>query len=229
MPNLDFLWPLTAFLLTCLVLIGYLLGTRSTAFRLAAYLLIGVAAGVLAVVIIYQVLVPRLLWPLTAGTTVEKALTIVPLILGWLLLFKLSRKFAWAGNLSLAFVVGVAAAVVIGGAVLGTLFGQLRGVFLGFDLKTAGLKGIAPQFQLADGFFMLFGTITSLAYFHFTARPTENQAPRRSTFINALADIGQVFIAITLGSLFAGVYTAAITALIERLGFLWLTISNLHL
>jgi hypothetical protein len=32
---------------------------------------------------------------------------------------------------------------------------------------------------------------------------------------------GTVFIAVTLGVLFAGVYSAALTALIERLHFLW--------
>jgi hypothetical protein len=35
-----------------------------------------------------------------------------------------------------------------------------------------------------------------------------------------MAKIGQVFIAITLGALFAGVYATAITALIERLDFI---------
>lgn len=38
--------------------------------------------------------------------------------------------------------------------------------------------------------------------------------------IQILGRIGQVFIAITLGALFAGVLSAALAALIERLAFL---------
>ena len=35
------------------------------------------------------------------------------------------------------------------------------------------------------------------------------------------AAVGQIFIAITFGSVFAGVYTVALTALIERVNFIW--------
>jgi hypothetical protein len=42
---------------------------------------------------------------------------------------------------------------------------------------------------------------------------------RRVGFIEFTALVGSIFLAITLGVLFAGVYTAALTALIERLHF----------
>ena len=38
--------------------------------------------------------------------------------------------------------------------------------------------------------------------------------------IEVLSKIGEVFIAITLGALFAGVYLAALAALIDRLDFI---------
>jgi energy-converting hydrogenase Eha subunit A len=44
--------------------------------------------------------------------------------------------------------------------------------------------------------------------------------------VNLLAVIGQVFIAVTLGALFAGVFSAALTALIERLDFLRTVIAS---
>ena len=67
---------------------------------------------------------------------------------------------------------------------------------------------------------MLVGTISTLVYFHFSTRPTAG-GPQRSRLVIWLGGIGQVFIAITLGVLFAGVFAAAMTALIERLNFIW--------
>lgn len=74
--------------------------------------------------------------------------------------------------------------------------------------------------QLVEAVFLLLGTVSTLAYFQFGARKRADQAPRRHPAIDALAQIGQVFIAITLGALFAGVFSAALAALIERLDFI---------
>ena len=52
-------------------------------------------------------------------------------------------------------------------------------------------------------------------------------APRRSALIETGAKIGEVFIGLTLGALFAGVMASALTALLERLNFLIQTILNL--
>lgn len=73
---------------------------------------------------------------------------------------------------------------------------------------------------------MLLGTITSLVYFHFGAKATPD-GPKRSRLVTILGAIGQVFIAITLGVLFAGVLAASMTALIERLNFLWSFLAKL--
>jgi hypothetical protein len=73
---------------------------------------------------------------------------------------------------------------------------------------------------------MLVGTITTLVYFHFGARSTPD-GPQRSKLVIVLGWIGQIFIAITLGVLFAGVFAAAMTALIERLNFIWSFLANL--
>ena len=67
---------------------------------------------------------------------------------------------------------------------------------------------------------MLVGTITTLVYFHFGAKATAG-GPQRSKLVIWLGWIGQIFIAITLGVLFASVLAAALTALIERLNFIW--------
>ena len=43
--------------------------------------------------------------------------------------------------------------------------------------------------------------------------------PKRNPIIEGIAWVGRLFIAITFGVLFAGVYMSALTAMIERLSF----------
>ena len=64
---------------------------------------------------------------------------------------------------------------------------------------------------------LLVGTVFTLAAFHFSAGRAADGTPKRLSLIEGLAWVGRVFIAITLGALFAGVYMASLTAMIERL------------
>jgi hypothetical protein len=165
----------------------------------------------------WQVIYPKVLLPLLTGSFIERLLALVPLILGFLLLMKLSQRTAWMGNASVAFLVGVGAAVAVGGAVMGTLIPQTQASYNVFNLTGGGESLLA---RLFFGAIMLVGTITSLVYFHFGARATAG-GPQRSKLVIWLGWIGQVFIAITLGVLFAGVFAAAMTALIERMNSIW--------
>lgn len=213
----DLIWTLVAFLLTIFVL-SYVLGDNEL-FRLAIMIFVGVSAGYAAVTIINQILMPRLIIPLITSPAGEITLLIIPGVLGILLLFKLSTKLSALGNPSMAFLTGVGAAVAIGGAITGTIFGQINGAIAPFDLS--GLSVSSAGTQLFGGIILLAGTIASLGYFHFGARKTEGQAAaKQSIILKTLSRIGQIFIAITLGALFAGVLAASLTALIERLDFL---------
>jgi hypothetical protein len=73
---------------------------------------------------------------------------------------------------------------------------------------------------LIEALIILVGTLTALIYFQFTARPQPNKPPQRMAIVESLAWVGQFFIALTLGALFAGVYAAALSALVERMSFL---------
>ncbi len=212
--NLDFVTVIVSFLFTLMVL-SYLVGDNPF-FRLAIYIFIGVSAGYAAAVAWHQVLWPRLFMPLIYGSTLERALALVPLLLGMLLLMKLSPRTARLGNPAMAFMVGAGAAVAVGGAVLGTLFPQAQASINFFDLRSGGIVSE----RIFEGSIVLVGTLTTLVYFNFSAKVTPS-GPRGSRLVEVLSRIGQVFIAITFGVLFAGVYTAAMTALIERLSFLW--------
>jgi hypothetical protein len=210
----DLIWMIVSFVLT-LCIFSYLFGDNPL-FRFATGLLIGVSAGYFAIIIIYQVILSRLVVPLLQGSWTA----LVPLLLSGLLLTKFSPKLARLGNLPMAYLVGVGAAIAIGGAVLGTLFTQVTGAINTFA-PVASAHGEQKWILILEGGFILLGTIAALVYFNFGAQAKEEtQAAKRSPAVRLFAGIGQFFIAITLGAVFAGVMTSTITALIERSDFI---------
>ena len=213
--SIDFITTLLGFLFTLLVL-SYLLGDNPL-FRVALSVFVGVAAGYAASIAWHQVLRPKLFAPFLNGTAGERILLIMPLLMALLLLTKISPRTAQLGSPAMAFLVGVGAAVAVGGAVVGTLFPQIEASINLFDLSETGSS---PPERLVEGSVILLGTLTTLVYFHFGAKPGP-RGPQRSRLVNLLAWIGQIFVAITFGVIFAGVYAAAMTAFIERLNFLW--------
>jgi hypothetical protein len=201
-------------LLLTLMVFSYLIGDNPL-FRVAVYLFIGVASGYAAAVVWHYVLIPKLFQSLTALNPVS----IIPLVLGVSLLAKFSPRISWIGNFAMAVLVGVGAAAIVGGALLGTLLPQAQAAIEGFDVRSAG-SGFEAASRLLRGMIMLGGTIFTLASFHFSASRSADGTPQRNRIIEGIAWIGRIFIAITLGVLFAGVYMSALTAMIERLTFM---------
>ncbi len=229
MNQADLIWTFVSFALTVLVL-SYLLGDNPF-FRFATALFVGVVAGYVAVITLYNVIWPKLLLPLFFSETpiFQKALLYgIPLILSLLLLAKLFPRLARVGNGAMAYLVGVSAAVLIGGAVMGTLFPQVQDTINFFDLRAIPAGG-SPLSRLLEGGYILVGAATTLIYFHFGAMAKAKQPGQRAPIIEMLGGLGQIFIAITLGSLFAGVYIASLTALVERIHFLWNTLGTLFI
>ncbi len=222
--ELDFIGALVGFLLTILIF-TYILGDNAI-FRVVTSIFIGVSAGFAVVIVFYNVLWHSVL-QLIYNPVGALPRIVPPFILGLLLFLKLSPRFSRLANPVMAFVVGAAAATAIGGAVLGTIFPQAGAASGAFDL--VAFRATLPQGEniIADstvaiirGLFALVATVTTLAFFHFGARPAPDQPSRRLAIIEQLAKVGQFFLAVTLGTLFAGVYAAALAALLERLSFI---------
>ena len=208
--------------ITLLVFVYLFIGDNPI-FRVISYSFVGVTAGYVLVLVIFQVLVPRLVGPLLRGSFgMEFWFALVALVLSALLLFKLSPQMSSIGNIPMAILVGVGAAVAIGGAVFGTLFGQISGTAATFPGLGESLPGGAGDVlaRLVEGLFVLGGTICTLAYFQFSVMRKANQPVQQSRLMEVLGKVGQVFIGITLGATFAGVFAASIAAFIERIGFL---------
>jgi hypothetical protein len=202
-----------SFLLTVMVL-SYLFGDNPL-FRFVAHVFVGVSAGYVAVIAFYQVILPYLIFPLWNAPMIEKGLLLIPLILSALMLMKISPRLGWLGGPAVAYLVGVSTAVAIGGAVLGTIFPQTAAAIEPFNILDPNQNN--PVESLFNGLVMLIGTIGTLAYFHFGARRQADGSVKRNRLIAVFAWVGQLFVALTFGVLFAGVYAAALTALIERI------------
>lgn len=189
-------------------------------FRLAIHIFIGVAAGFTAMMAIYTVIWPRLLQPLTTGQPLMVGYVAVPLLLSILMLFKLSSRLAGWGNLAMTWLVGVGVATAVGGAVMGTIFPQSFATINWFGTTGTTQSGEAASIHFIKGIVILLGALSAIIYFHFGTHTAADGSTQRNPFIDGIAVVGQVFIAITFGSLFAGVYAAALTALIERWHFI---------
>jgi len=184
---------LAAFLLTLFVL-SYLIGDQ-VLFRVAIYIFVGVSAGYVASVAWHQVLSPQLVRPLLYGDANEKLLILFPTLLVLLLLFKAIPMTSRIGTPSVAFMVGVGAAVAIGGAVTGTIIPQVMASINTFDLAAAAERGNSSALQFFEAGLMLLGTISTLVYFQFTAKLGADGKYRRNPVTRVLALIGGVFIA----------------------------------
>jgi len=207
----ELLSMLVSFFVTILIL-SYLIGDNPL-FRAAVYVFVGVSAGYVASVALHQVLWPSLIQPVFSGSIAH----IVLLALSALLMMKGSPRLSHIGQPAMAFIVGVGAAVAVGGAVLGTILPQVNAAINGFDISLAVARGVNPFFMIINSALILLGMVGTLAYFHYGARKMDDGSVKRNILVETLAWIGRVYIAITFGVLFAGVYLAALTALIERI------------
>jgi len=207
-----------SFVFTLLIL-SYLVGDGFL-FRIAVYIFVGVSSGYIAAVAFWQVIIPRLMIPLIFGSGIKQALAAVPMLGAVFILMKISPRLAGFARLAMAFLVGAGAAVVIAGALTGTLIPQFSGTINAFDLAAAATHNVGTVEALFNGIFILMGTVFTLIYFHFGARPKPDGSMQRLALIEIPAFVGRIFIAITLGVIFAGVYAAALTALIERISSL---------
>ncbi len=202
-----------AFLFTVMVL-SYLIGDNPL-FRFAIYVFVGISAGYVAVVAWWQVIWPDLIMPLMNGAPTEKALLAVPLLLSGLLLMKAWPPLTRLGRPSMGLLVGTGAAVAIGGAVTGTLLPQVSATIDAFSHAK-----LVSFDVFVNAAIILVGVIATLVYFHFGARPAADGTLRRFRPVELTAYAGSIFVAIALGVLFAGIYAAALTAMIQRLYFL---------
>jgi hypothetical protein len=200
------LW--AGFILTLMVF-SYILGDNLL-YRLAVYVFVGLAAGFIAVTTWESVVLPWMNGTMfnPAADLGNRILGLIPILIGLLLLLKTSPALGRFGHLALAFVIGVGTAVALIGAVAGTL------------LPLASSTSSMISVNQINGLLLLIGVICTLVYFQYLARRLPDGQVRRRAHIRLLAFVGQGFVVITLGALYAAAILTSLTIFSERLGFM---------
>lgn len=203
--NLDQIGLIVGAVFTVLIL-SYLLGDNFL-FRLATHILIGGVAAYVTVTVFADVLVKRIWEPVVQrGDLAAIIVAGVGLIFGAMLLLKAAPQLAWIGNIPIGYLLGVGAAVALGGALFGTLGPQVVATATPAPLFNAGI--FDGRTLLLNGL-ILFVTATTLMSFGFNR-------VARGGILSGVNSIGRFFLAIALGATFALVYVASVTLLVDR-------------
>ncbi|MFZ2958510.1 MAG: hypothetical protein WA705_16605 [Candidatus Ozemobacteraceae bacterium] len=191
-------------------------------YKFAEHLLVGVSAGYcFSTIAVHQVLKPNLLaklWPkmFAVGEKISgepQFLLLIPAMLGFLMFFRLSSRFAWISRFTVAFVMGIVSGLWIVYCVQQNLLPQMR-------------KCIVPLFIAGDPFgtfsnwVLLIGSIACLFYFFFSV---EHKGP----VFGGLSRVGICYLMISFGAAFGATVMSRISLLIGR--FQFLLIDWLHL
>src|SRR3990172_6936186 len=175
----DLISSVLASILTVMVL-SYLVGDNPL-FRVAMHLLVGSAAGYAGAVAINNVLGPGLVDPILAAG-LEGLLSpsvLVTVLAPWILVITLMLKVSPAtsrfGTPAMALLVGVGAAVVVGGAITGTLLPQSLTSMR--SLNPAGVASGESLERLLELVLVLGGALSTLFYFRFTRRASGQETP----------------------------------------------------
>ena len=216
LPALD--WPLigtwVAAILT-LVTLSAAFGENKASQAMFA-LLVGLAVGYAAAITCRAVLWPRVLllvqdprghWPL-----------VIWFALGVLLLARGLPFASWLSNLSLAYLMGVGAALAIGGAILGTALPQLVAAM---NEPAQIPRGSWPA--IGDALLVAIGTGAVLFRFAYTGHNPAGRSglPRIwAGVVRSWGRLGNLFMIVALGALFATAVISLLGVLAARLQFL---------
>jgi predicted membrane channel-forming protein YqfA (hemolysin III family) len=217
-PLLDSVGIAVAVILTLFVF-SYLLGDN-VLYRLAEHIFVGVSVGYAVIAVFYAAVGPKLFIPLgnalSNGDWTRATLLVVYLVMGLLLLTKPSKRLSWLGNLSVAMLLGVGAALAIGGALFGTLLPQVNATSeIGLYTERYG-----QVFGLFSGILVLVGAAGVLIHFQFGSGGEGRLAGARARVVQVWGGLGRWFIVIALAAILATVFMSRLSLLIGQIQFL---------
>lgn len=192
---------IAAFLTLCVLSFLY---RDNPFYRFAEHLFVGAAAGYLLAVQYQNVIVPNVFGPLMAAdrTAVSVVLTLIPAMLGVLMLARVADRTSGWARWAIAFYVGIYSGIVVPGYLQAQIFAQLADA----------VKPFAPGWGAVNSALVLIGLLTVLAYFFFSAPHTGIHG--------AGARLGIWFLMIAFGASFGYTVMARVSLLIARVQFL---------
>ncbi|VAW31546.1 hypothetical protein MNBD_CHLOROFLEXI01-4292 [hydrothermal vent metagenome] len=201
-------------LLLTLFIYSYLIGDNPL-YRISVHLLVGVSAAYAAVVVVRQLLLPIWRQVQANPTSPDSLFWLVPILFVLMLFARRLPTVSWLGNVSLALLVGVGAAVSLVGSLTGTLWPQIVNV-----RPATPLQGIVVAFL----------TICTLLSFQFTVlRPRSSGLWQPAIWQRSVTAVGRIVLTVTFGALFAMLLSTGLILLAERLNFFiteWVQLSS---
>ncbi|MBE7551392.1 MAG: hypothetical protein HS126_10005 [Anaerolineales bacterium] len=201
-----------------LMVFSYIFGDN-VLFKLASHIFVGVAVGYAILVVWHQVFYPAL----TSGNLIS---VLPALILCVLLIFKVRPTQGGVtnalGSLALAFVLGVGAALALGGALFGTLLPQTSAV-ANISLHPSHYPDTENEVGLViwlNNIIIVLGTLGTFFYFTFAVRSEGVLGGLREGIVRFFAGMGRLMLIFTLGALFANTVSSRVALLVSRLQFL---------
>jgi hypothetical protein len=190
-------------------------------YKFAESTVVGVSAAYWMVVGFWDVIVPNLIGKLTPSLVKAWAMPglnesadysyVLPLILGVMLLMRLSPKGAWISRWPLAFIIGTTAGIRLVGFIHADFLSQIRNTINpiwvldgsgAFDLW-ASLKSLT----------LVVGVLSGLVYFFFSIE--------HRGFVGKTAKLGIWFLMVTFGAAFGYTVMGRIALLAIRIEFLF--------
>jgi hypothetical protein len=209
-------------------------------YKVAESVLIGVSAAYWMVVGFWSTIVPQLLGslapglvreyampslPVSATPGLDAALAFVPLLLGFMLLWRLAPKGGWISVWPIAFVIGTTAGIRLVGAIEADLMRQLVAAMKPLVVFEDGVGAAGEAVRMFDfwgsvGYVVgVVGVLSVLTYFFFSVE--------HKGAVGKTARVGIWFLMISFGSAFGLTVMGRITLLLQRFEFLftdWLNI-----
>ena len=173
-------------------------------YRFAEHLFVGAAAGYLLATQYQNVIRPNVIDPLTAQNVSPQGivLTLIPAMLGILLLLRVVPRLTAPARWALAFYVGVYSGIAVTGYMQAQVMAQVAD----------SVKPFGTGWQALNSALILIGLLTCLAYFFFSA-------PHRGVH-GMGARVGIWFLMVAFGASFGYTVMARVSLLIARVQFL---------
>ncbi|OQX91356.1 MAG: hypothetical protein B6D57_00090 [Candidatus Coatesbacteria bacterium 4484_99] len=191
-------------------------------YKFAEHLLVGASAGYYFVIYFFNSVKPNLIDEVVKN---HHLIPLIPGFLGFLILFRLSRKYGWLSRWSIAFYIGTGMGIYIPVAMQANIIEQLRGTMV-----ETGKVGEPPLFNISsfsllfsdfnwhnlilaiNGPILIIGVLCTLAYFFFSK-------PHKGA-LGKFAKVGITFLMVGFGASFGYTVMARVSLLIGRMDFL---------
>ena len=191
-------------------------------YKIAESSVVGVSAAYWMVIGFWDVIVPNLLgkvapvvikaWSIPGLEDPPNYWYLVPLILGVMLLWRLSPKGSWIGRWPLAFVIGTTAGIRLIGFIQADFLSQIRNTVIPIVVVDAS-TGSFEFWDSAKNVVVVIGVLAGLVYFFFSIE--------HKGVVGKTARLGIWFLMITFGAAFGYTVMGRIALFAIRLEFLF--------